>query len=135
MNYRERTKKYVEDETNYGIGFIVYAYKEHVKKHGDFDCEEDVDFFSDEGRFQKFLNAEADEEVIEATLVRYGGMVEKIEHANKMIEEGEKLIRKAHRILDDVSYVAHPMDYVADRPRTHNVSLVGIHDDDFIVEG
>lgn len=134
MTYRERTRKYVEDEINYGVGFAVYAYKEHVKKHGDFDCGE-VDFFSDEGRFQKFLNTEADEDVIESTLVRYGVMSEKADKANKMIEEGEKLIRQAHRILDDISYVAHPGDYVADRPRTHRVSLVGIHDDDFIVEG
>lgn len=123
--YKELTKKYIDDG-RYGINFVVRTYMEHQKKHGEPKAE-DPGFFDEHGRFQMFLNMEGDPDVIDNTIRKCGSIEGENDVAYKMIDEGERLIKEAYKILDKNSYVAHH-DYMGEIERTHVVSLVGIHD-------
>lgn len=123
--YKELTKKYVDDE-RYGISFIVRTYMEHQKKHGEPKAT-DPGFFDDHGRFQTFLNMEGDPDVIDNTIRKCGIIEAENDTAYRMINEGERLIKEAYKILDKNSYTAHH-DNLNENKRTHIVSLIDVHD-------
>lgn len=133
MTYRERISKLIKDKS-YGSDeyeFALSAYDAYVEKFGPVKAEngkDDNDFFGDGGKFDTFLKQDYDEDVIIEACIKHKIAMRDRQYGDSLIDEGVNLIRKGFRIRDNTTHLAHS-DFIADRPRTYTVSLVGIHDE------
>lgn len=131
MTFSNKISELIKND-GYTTNLALYAFEAYRKKHGitsDPNGGEHNDFFADGSPFEEFLKKELDLDVIIAGCVKDRCAEKAKDFAAELVILGEKLIRRGYRISDDNSLLVHS-DFLADKPRTHIVSLVGIHDDD-----
>lgn len=131
MTFSNKINALVKND-GYTMNLALYAFEAYRKKHGitsDPNGGEHCDFFAEGSPFNEFLKKELDIDVIIDACVKDRCAEKAKEFANELVGLGEKLIRKGYRISDDNSLMVHS-DFMGEHPRTHPVSLVGIHDNE-----
>ena len=132
MTFRDKFNQLVfKSNEGYSTDLAIRAFVIHRNRNGitsDPNGSEKGDFFADGSPFDTFLSSEMDVDTVIAACVQDKCSQLARKHADELVAKGEELIREGYRLSDDNSLLTHS-DFIGERPRTHEVSLVGIHND------
>lgn len=101
--YRDAISNLLKTEDfNIFVGIDIYF--EHCRRHGITDIDS-TNFFNRGGRFDSFLDIDVEDDVLRAGLESYAKRCDSYKKGRVLIREGEELIKKGYKLMDDSSHV------------------------------